>query len=75
MTSGADARTVRRTDAIIRRAIGAGCDALRILDMFRDPHFHSAHSIWRAHGEAFVEERIGVVLARWERRLLRTARR
>lgn len=45
-------------EAFIEEFLGLGCDAARLLELFRRPEYRGPHAAWLAKGEAWVRERI-----------------
>ena len=50
---------------IVDEYVRMGFGDAAILDLFRNPFYRATHAVWRARGEAYVNELIQGVRAAW----------
>ena len=54
-------------DCFVEEFMRMGFSAPRIMALFRNPHYLGMNLVLQKHGEAFVQEAISQVFARWGR--------
>ena len=57
----------RQAESMIEEVVLMGFDEEHLLGLFRDPHYQATHRLWKAKGEAYVQDLISREQAAWRR--------
>jgi hypothetical protein len=54
-------------DDIVQEYLFIGWNPVQILFLFRSPYYTATHQIYQRRGEAYVKERIQLLVEQWDR--------